>query len=115
MTCLDSLFSFRNPSVLESQSRSEAYYFLFMFYGEECEAQDQTSPRPQSCPVGDMGPIQCEIADFLVNESDDAQIGKTYKGGEKVKAREVIYYGSKKGTGIGTEVPVASILDTGFR
>lgn len=85
MTCLDSLFSFRNPSVLESQSRSEAYYFLFMFYGEECEAQDQTSPRPQSCPVGDMGPIQCEIADFLVNESDDAQIGKTYKGGEKVR------------------------------
>lgn len=61
-----------------------------------------------------MGQIQCEAAGFL-DESDDAQIGKTYKGGEKVKARELIYYGSKKRRGVGTEVQVASILYTGFR
>lgn len=86
-----------------------------MFYDEECEAQDQTSPRPQSCLVGKIDQVQCETADFLDNETDDAQIGKAYKGGEKVKAGELIYYGSKKGRGTGTEVQVASILHTGFR
>lgn len=35
-----------------------------------------TSPRPQSCVVGDMGQTQCATADFLDNESDDAQLGK---------------------------------------
>lgn len=60
----------------ESQSISEAKYFFFTFYDEECEAHDQNEPGPQSCLVGDMVQTQRTTADFLDNESDDALIGK---------------------------------------